>query len=113
MPRRRRPSAPLSTSAGAVDVDEAVARLDALGNATGFEVDDVVDTRSATTAVRRDCVDCVPALDLYDPGAESPKETWLRLLAHSRRFSAAADADPGAERRRLSGCTTSTWDGRT
>ena len=60
-------------------LDEAVARLDALGNATGFTADAVrelaFDHRGA-----RGMRQLVAALDLYDPGAESPPETWLRLL---------------------------------
>lgn len=59
--------------------DDAVARLDALGNATGLGVDDV-----RALAVRhrgaRGLRQLRAALDLYDPGAASPKETWLRLL---------------------------------
>jgi very-short-patch-repair endonuclease len=60
-------------------LDDAVARLDALGNATGFEADDVVavaDRHRGARGLRQ----LRTALDLYDPGAESPKETWLRLL---------------------------------
>lgn len=59
--------------------DEAIERLDALGNATRFRAEDV-----ATLADRHSGSPGVPrlraALDLYDPGAESPRETWLRLL---------------------------------
>jgi hypothetical protein len=60
-------------------LDDAVARLDALGNATGFTVEDV------TAVVRRHrgargLRQLQAALDLYDPGGASPKETWLRLL---------------------------------
>ncbi|MBB5166912.1 DUF559 domain-containing protein [Mycobacterium sp. AZCC_0083] len=60
-------------------VDEAVARLDALGNATGFKADDVLaiaDRHPGVRGMRQLAV----ALDLYDSGAQSPKETWLRLL---------------------------------
>jgi hypothetical protein len=60
-------------------VDEAVARLDALGNATGFKADDVLaiaDRHPGVRGLRQLAV----ALDLYDSGAQSPKETWLRLL---------------------------------
>lgn len=60
-------------------VDDAVARLDALGNATGFSVGDVLDI-----AVRhrgaRGLRKLPTALDLHDPGAESPKESWLRMV---------------------------------
>jgi hypothetical protein len=60
-------------------LDDAVARLDALGNATGFKADDIVavaDRHRGARGLRQ----LRTALDLYDPGAESPKETWLRLL---------------------------------
>jgi CBS domain-containing protein len=57
----------------------AVARLDALAAATGFKVPDVEDlARDHRRA--RGLRQLEKALDLLDPGAESPKETWLRLL---------------------------------
>lgn len=59
--------------------DQAVARLDALGNATQFDASAVVDLaprHSRSPGLPR----LLTALDLYDAGAQSPKETWLRLL---------------------------------
>lgn len=60
-------------------VGDAVARLDALARATHFKVDDV-----QVLALRHPHVKGLrrvgPVLDLVDAGAESPKETWLRLL---------------------------------
>jgi hypothetical protein len=60
-------------------LDAAVAHLDALGNATGLRAEEVVaiatEHRGARGLRQLDTV-----LDLYDPGAASPKETWLRLL---------------------------------
>jgi hypothetical protein len=59
--------------------DKAVAHLDALARATGVRAEDVLKlTRryAGTKGVR--C--CRLALDLMDAGAQSPKETWLRLL---------------------------------
>jgi very-short-patch-repair endonuclease len=59
--------------------DHAVARLDALGNATRFD-------RGAVAALARrhrgspGIPRLLSALDSYDSGAESPRETWLRLL---------------------------------
>src|SRR4029079_4457331 len=57
----------------------AVARLDALSAATGFKAPDVAhlarDHRRA-----RGLRQLEVALDLMDAGAQSPKETWLRLL---------------------------------
>ena len=60
-------------------LDVAVARLDALGNATGLpneEVHAVARAHRGARGLRQ----LNAALDLYDPGAASPKETWLRLL---------------------------------
>nr|WP_090344675.1 hypothetical protein [Mycolicibacterium malmesburyense] len=59
--------------------DRAVAELDALGNATRFDADvvaELVRRHRGSPGVPR----VLSALDLYDPGAESPRETWLRLL---------------------------------
>lgn len=58
---------------------DAVARLDALGAATGLKADDVraLAERHPHT---RGLSQLQEALDLYDPGSQSPKETWLRLL---------------------------------
>lgn len=60
-------------------VDEAVARLDALGHATGFNALDVLAVAGRHRGARG-LRQLAVALDLYDPGAQSPKETWLRLL---------------------------------
>jgi hypothetical protein len=60
-------------------LDDAVARLDALGNATGLKAGDVLAVARAHRGVRG-LRQLEAALDLYDPGAASPKETWLRLL---------------------------------
>ena len=60
-------------------VGDAVARLDALARATHFKADDVqalVLLHPHVKGLRR--ADRV--LDLVDADAESPKETWLRLL---------------------------------
>jgi hypothetical protein len=60
-------------------VEEAVARLDALAHATAFAVDDVASLATrhpGARGLRR--LDSV--LPLVDGGAQSPKETWLRLL---------------------------------
>lgn len=57
----------------------AVERLDALARATGFAVADVLALAARHPHVRG--LRRVPAvLDLVDEGAQSPKETWLRLL---------------------------------
>ena len=61
-------------------LDAAVASLDALGYATGLTARDVfaVARRHRGSPGLRQLA---KVLDLYDPGAASPKETWLRLLA--------------------------------
>lgn len=59
--------------------NEAVARLDALAQATGITADDVLRLTHrypGTKGVRR----CREALSLMDAGAQSPQETRLRLL---------------------------------
>ena len=59
--------------------DDEIARLDALGNATRFDRQVVADL-----AARHGRTPGLPqlrsVLDVHDPGAESPRETWLRLL---------------------------------
>ena len=60
-------------------LDDAVARLDALGNATGFAAEDVIALARRHRGARG-MRQLEAALNLYDPGAASPKETWLRLL---------------------------------
>lgn len=57
----------------------AVVRLDALSRATGFKADDVLRVATAhprSPGLRR----LEAALDLVDPGAQSPRESYLRLL---------------------------------
>ncbi|SON61083.1 hypothetical protein MSIMFI_02588 [Mycobacterium simulans] len=63
----------------------AVARLDALAAATDFKVRDVEELAGDhphTRGLRQLKV----ALDLVDAGAQSPKETWLRLLLINAGF---------------------------
>jgi hypothetical protein len=60
-------------------VDTAVAAIDALARATDLKAIDVevlADRYQGRRGIRRARV----ALSLVDPGAESPRETWLRLL---------------------------------
>lgn len=60
-------------------VRSAVVRLDALARATGFKVDDVLGVAAAhprSPGLRR----LEAAIDLFDPGAQSPRESYLRLL---------------------------------
>ncbi len=60
-------------------LNAAVATIDALARATELEVCDVellADRYGGRRGIRR----ARTALSLVDPGAESPRETWLRLL---------------------------------
>ncbi|OCB41402.1 hypothetical protein A5675_10225 [Mycobacterium malmoense] len=60
-------------------VRSAVVRLDALARATGFKVDDVLriaKRHPGSPGLRR----LETALELVDPGAQSPRESYLRLL---------------------------------
>lgn len=60
-------------------VRSAVVRLDALARATGFKADDVLRVATAhprSAGLRR----LEAALDLVDAGAQSPRESYLRLL---------------------------------
>jgi len=58
----------------------AVARLDALAQATDFKVSSVEEL-AAQHRHTRGLRQLETALQLMDAGAESPRETWLRLLA--------------------------------
>jgi hypothetical protein len=57
----------------------AVARLDALARATGVKPDDVAQLAAGQRRARG-LRHLESALDLMDAGAQSPKETWLRLV---------------------------------
>lgn len=60
-------------------IRQAVAKLDALAAATDFKVGDVHDL-AAEHRHTRGLRQLQTTLDLVDGGAQSPKETWLRLL---------------------------------
>jgi hypothetical protein len=60
-------------------IHSAVVRLDALAAATGFKVDDVLRVAQShphSPGLRQ----LETALELVDPGAQSPRESYLRLL---------------------------------
>lgn len=59
--------------------DEAVAAVDALVRATQIKVSDV-ELLADRQPRRRGVKSARSVLDLVDPGAESPRETWLRLV---------------------------------
>lgn len=60
-------------------VDNAVAAIDSLARATRLKLPDV-DVLAQRYAGRRGLKHGRTALELVDSGAESPRETWLRLL---------------------------------
>jgi very-short-patch-repair endonuclease len=60
-------------------IGRAVERLDALARATDFKVP-AVEELAGKHRHARGLRQLEKALDLVDAGAESPKETWLRLL---------------------------------
>jgi hypothetical protein len=60
-------------------LDPAITAIDALLNATRTKVADVERLASRYTG-RRGIRSVAQVLDLVDPGAESPRETWLRLI---------------------------------
>ncbi len=65
--------------------DTAIARLDALTRATDLKTTEVMQLAQRHRHVRG--ISRLPTvLDLVDPGAASPKETWLRLLLISEGF---------------------------
>jgi hypothetical protein len=57
----------------------AIAHLDALVRATGVKVNEVAEVAEQHRGARG-IRQLESALDLVDPGSQSPKETWLRLL---------------------------------
>ncbi|BBY59521.1 endonuclease domain-containing protein [Mycolicibacterium sarraceniae] len=59
--------------------NDAVARLDALGHATGFDREQVLEISRRHPGARH-TRRLNTALAVHDPGAQSPQETWLRLL---------------------------------
>jgi len=63
----------------------AVARLDALGNATRLNANDVTILAEKHRGARGLC-QLRQALEMHDPGAQSPRETWLRLLIVNAGF---------------------------
>jgi hypothetical protein len=61
------------------EVNDAVARIDALARATGIKPSDVADL-AARHPGARGLRQLERVLPLVDPGAQSPRETYLRLL---------------------------------
>jgi very-short-patch-repair endonuclease len=60
-------------------ITTAVAGIDALARATEIKAADV-ELLARRYAGRRGIVQARRAVDLFDPGAQSPKESWLRVV---------------------------------
>lgn len=60
-------------------LDQAVTAIDALANATRLKVADIESIADRYVG-RRGIRNARRAIDLVDAGAQSPRETWLRLL---------------------------------
>lgn len=73
-------------------LDTAVAAIDALAGATRITVDDIIAAtqRPGRHGMRR----AREAVALVDPGAESPRETWLRLVIVRAGFPRPATQVP-------------------
>ncbi|HUH71604.1 MAG TPA: hypothetical protein VLZ05_23610 [Mycobacterium sp.] len=88
---------------------QAVARLDALMRATPFSVEDVLllaKRYPGARGLRR----LRAALPLVDPGAASPKETWLRLLLIDAGLPTPTTQIPVQENWRLVGVLDMGWE---
>ncbi len=88
---------------------EAVARLDALMRATPFCVEDVLvlaQRYPGARGLRR----LRTALPLVDPGAASPKETWLRLVLIDAGLPAPETQIPVNENWRTVGVLDMGWE---
>jgi hypothetical protein len=88
---------------------EAVARLDALMRATPFAAEDVLllaKRYPGARGLRR----LRAALPLVDPGAASPKETWLRLLLIDAGLPVPTTQIPVNENWRLVGVLDMGWE---
>lgn len=88
---------------------EAVARLDALKRASPFSVEDVlllVKRHPGVLGLRR----LRTKLPLVDPGAASPKETWLRLLLIDAGLPVPTTQIPVQENWRLVGVLDMGWE---
>lgn len=81
-------------------LDAAVARLDALGRAAEFDAAELLRWAQERHSGKRGMRQLADALDLHDPGAQSPRETWLRLLLIRAGFPRPATQIPGDQRRR-------------
>lgn len=91
-------------------IGEAVARLDALMRATPFGVGDVLELAKRYPRARG-LRQLRAALELVDPGAASPKETWLRLLMINAGLPTPETQIPVNEGWRTIGVLDMGWEG--
>jgi hypothetical protein len=89
--------------------DEAVARLDALMRASPFRVEEVL-LLAKRSPHARGLRRLRATLPLVDPGAASPKETWLRLLLIDAGMPAPKSQIPVNERWRTVGVLDMGWE---
>lgn len=75
-------------------LEQAVAAIDALARATHLKVADI-DLMTTRYGGRRGIRAARRVVGLVDPGAESPKETWLRLLLLRNGFPRPQTQIPG------------------
>lgn len=90
-------------------IGEAVARIDALMRATPFSREDVLllaKRYCGARGLRR----LRSALPLVDPGAASPKETWLRLLLIDAGLPVPTTQIPVHQNWRLVACLDMGWE---
>ncbi|OMC28838.1 endonuclease domain-containing protein [Mycobacterium colombiense] len=90
-------------------IGEAVARLDALMRAAPFSTHDVL-VLAERHAGARGLRQLRAALPLVDPGAASPKETWLRLLLIDAGLPVPATQIPVQQNWRLIACLDMGWE---
>ena len=79
----------------------AVAQLDALARATGFKVDDVLSIAGRHRGCRG-LRQLETVLEVVDPGAQSPRESYLRLLLIEAGLPRPRHPDSGLRRGRPS-----------
>ena len=87
----------------------AVASVDALARATDLKLADV-EMLAERYRGRRGIRAARAALELVDAGAESPRETWLRLLLIRAGFPRPQTQIPVYEYGRLTACLDMGWE---
>lgn len=87
----------------------AVASVDALARATDLKPA-AVEILAERYKGRRGIRAARAALELVDPGAESPRETWLRLLLIRAGFPRPQTQIPVYEYGRLTACVDMGWE---